>query len=201
MNDTSINDLLERGKAALKAGRKTEARALFEEVLAKDEHNEQAWLWLSGAVDTDADRRICLENVLEINPHNGRARKALDLLRQREGQGSASPFVSVRSLKSQLDPALFSAETEAPETPSEPEPPLEAREAQEEEKKEEVEEVEELEETDGQALKWIVGCGAVLALLALVALGAWYLTPGDRAALPPTSVSYTHLTLPTKRIV
>ena len=34
-------------------------------------------MWLSGAVETDEERRICLENVLTINPDNVLARKGL----------------------------------------------------------------------------------------------------------------------------
>jgi tetratricopeptide (TPR) repeat protein len=46
-------------------------------LLELDENNEQAWLWLSGVVDDDADRRVCLENVLALNPNQTAARKGL----------------------------------------------------------------------------------------------------------------------------
>lgn len=62
---------------AAKAGRAAEARRLLETVLDADERNEQAWLWLSGVVDDDEERIICLENVLTINPHNEVARQGL----------------------------------------------------------------------------------------------------------------------------
>jgi tetratricopeptide (TPR) repeat protein len=52
-------------------------------VIEVDERNEQAWLWLSGVVDTDEDRLICLENVLMLNPENVRARAGLRWLQQR----------------------------------------------------------------------------------------------------------------------
>ena len=73
--------MLNRAIAAAKAGRKTEARQLLEAVLDADERNERAWLWLSGVVDSDEERIICLENVLSINPANQPARKGLAVLR------------------------------------------------------------------------------------------------------------------------
>ncbi len=71
---------LQLGMAALKAGEKDKARALFMAVIDNDENNEQAWLWLSGAVDNDEDKQVCLENVLTLNPNNQAARRGLDKL-------------------------------------------------------------------------------------------------------------------------
>lgn len=69
--------LLRQGIAAVKAGRKEEARQALMQVIELDERNELAWMWLSGVVDDPADQRICLENVLEINPDNASAQKGL----------------------------------------------------------------------------------------------------------------------------
>jgi hypothetical protein len=63
-------DLVEAGIAALKSGRKTDARFLLEQALEVDPQSEQSWLWLSGAVDTDEERRFCLTQVLSINEWN-----------------------------------------------------------------------------------------------------------------------------------
>lgn len=65
------------------------------EALKQDERNETAWLWLSGAVDNDEERAICLENVLTINPANERARRGLEELRRRvppPAQSVTCPF-------------------------------------------------------------------------------------------------------------
>ncbi|MDX9832732.1 MAG: tetratricopeptide repeat protein [Anaerolineae bacterium] len=80
-------ELLRRGIASAKAGRKEEAREALLQVVKLDERNEQAWLWLSAVVDSNEEREICLENVLAINPDNGRARAGLEWLRQ-----SSPPF-------------------------------------------------------------------------------------------------------------
>ena len=79
----TTEDFLKQGITALNEGQKAEARSLLMQVVEQDERNEAAWLWLSGAVDTDEDRRICLENVLAINPSNKAAQKGLSILRQR----------------------------------------------------------------------------------------------------------------------
>lgn len=74
--------LLKQGIQAARKGQRDTAQKLLLEVIAQDERNEAAWLWLSGVVDEDADRIICLENVLAINPDSGHARKGLEKLRQ-----------------------------------------------------------------------------------------------------------------------
>jgi hypothetical protein len=79
---TDTNKWLQAGITAVRAGDRGQARACLMKVLAADEENELAWLWLSAVVETDADRRICLENVLTLNPHHAAARKGLARLRQ-----------------------------------------------------------------------------------------------------------------------
>jgi hypothetical protein len=80
---TTAHDLLQQGIEALKAGRKAEARKLLAQVVQQDERNEMGWLWLSGTVDTDEEWRICLENVLAINPSNASARRGIEMLESR----------------------------------------------------------------------------------------------------------------------
>ncbi len=79
-NADHASELLRRGIAAAKAGHKEEARRLLMQVVELEEKNEQAWLWLSGVVETAEDRRICLENVLALNPDNAHAQAGLAYL-------------------------------------------------------------------------------------------------------------------------
>jgi ketosteroid isomerase-like protein len=74
------DQLLKQGIAAYKAGRQDEARELFYQTLELDRDNEQAWMWLSGVVETDLERRICLEEVLALNPNNAVAKRGLEYL-------------------------------------------------------------------------------------------------------------------------
>ncbi len=83
---SSVDELLKQGIAAVRAGRKDEARQKLMWVVERDEQNEQAWLWLSGVVESTADQRVCLENVLAINPANAAAQRGLRLLDQQAPQ-------------------------------------------------------------------------------------------------------------------
>jgi len=80
---TDTNDVLKQGIAALKAGQKAEARRLLKQVVQQDKDNETAWLWLSGAVDTDRERIHCLRETLRINPDNQHARRGLEKLERK----------------------------------------------------------------------------------------------------------------------
>lgn len=83
MAESQVNQWLQQGVAAAKAGRREEARRLLMQVVEADERIELAWLWLSSVVDTDADRLVCLENVLTLNPGSEEARAGLEWLQQR----------------------------------------------------------------------------------------------------------------------
>ncbi len=79
----NVDAMVREGINAYRAGKREEARALLFKAVELDEHNEQAWLWLSAVVDSVEDQQTCLENVLTINPHNERARQGLRTLSQR----------------------------------------------------------------------------------------------------------------------
>jgi hypothetical protein len=78
---TEVSTLVQQGIAAVKRGRRDEGRELLMRAVELDDHNEQAWLWLSGVADGIEDQIICLENVLVINPGNTAAERGLRQLR------------------------------------------------------------------------------------------------------------------------
>ena len=88
-----IRQLLREGVEAARAGDKATARDLFEQVTELDESNEQAWFRLAAVVESDEERRVCLENVLHINPDNERAQQILDRLVARQEEASAGDDV------------------------------------------------------------------------------------------------------------
>ena len=94
MTPVDARDALELAIAALKAGNKVEARRLLDGLLAADRYNEQAWLWMSGVVDSDAERIICLENVLTLNPYNERARQGLEKLGRQPPPLPIAPLIA-----------------------------------------------------------------------------------------------------------
>ncbi len=53
----NVEAMVREGINAFKAGRKDEARALLLKATELDQYNEQAWLWLSGLMDTPDDQR------------------------------------------------------------------------------------------------------------------------------------------------
>jgi hypothetical protein len=78
--DSQITEWLYDGALALSEGDRERARELLLRVVEQDEANEEAWLWLSGAVDDPEDQRTALENVLALNPQNKHALYGLDVL-------------------------------------------------------------------------------------------------------------------------
>ncbi len=72
-----MHDQLQQAIAAAEVGQRTEARQLLLQVVEDDERNEDAWLRLASVLDHPEDRRMCLENVLELNPQHSAARAAV----------------------------------------------------------------------------------------------------------------------------
>jgi hypothetical protein len=82
-------DTLQAGITAAREGRREEARELLQQALQADPRSEQGWLWMSAVVETDDERRICLERVLTINPKNQTAQAGLEKLGSADGLGDS----------------------------------------------------------------------------------------------------------------
>ena len=120
MDENLLKTLLEEGIAAAKAGQKEQARQCLMRVVEADETNEQAWLWLSGVVESLEDRQVCLENVLALNPDSGPAKKGLAwITQQRAKQG-------LPSLPEAPQPVAPPPSEPPPPPTSPPSPPLSA---------------------------------------------------------------------------
>ncbi len=83
--------LFKAGKDAAKQGDNARAHDLFRQAIEIDPYHEQVWLWLASVVETDEDRRVCFENVLELNPTHPAARKQLNKLDQMMLEEAMSP--------------------------------------------------------------------------------------------------------------
>jgi tetratricopeptide (TPR) repeat protein len=79
------SDLLRHAIELARSGKKVEARDAFLRIVDKDTHNELAWMWLAGLVDSLEDKIIACENVLAINPSNEKARNYLESLKRKKG--------------------------------------------------------------------------------------------------------------------
>ena len=99
MSQSDVGELLEEAMARVNAGELSQGRALLERTLEQDPHNDPAWVWLSGCVEDPRQRRICLEQALNVNPVN---QAALDGMKLLDGQlvqvASAEPTLLERRL-------------------------------------------------------------------------------------------------------
>ena len=80
MASDRARELRERGIQAAKAGQKDQARQLLQQSLKLDPRNEAAWLWLASVARDKRERMLSLQKLLEVNPNNETARKALQAL-------------------------------------------------------------------------------------------------------------------------
>ena len=85
-NGSPVDDLVRDGIADIKAGDKAAGRGKLEAAVKIDQYNEQAWFWLASVVESTDERRVCLNNVLLINPQNQRAAQMLSRI-----EGHAPP--------------------------------------------------------------------------------------------------------------
>jgi len=65
-----LEQWLQEGIIAAKAGQREQARFRLLDVVEQDQTNEAAWFWLYQVFDRHDDKRICLENLITINPQN-----------------------------------------------------------------------------------------------------------------------------------
>lgn len=65
----------------VKANQRDEARQILRDLIREDSDFEDAWLWMSVAVDSLDQASICLDNVLRVNPKNYEAAGALYRIR------------------------------------------------------------------------------------------------------------------------
>jgi len=114
----SSADQLRQAVALARAGRKVEARDILLDLVDEDPHNEMAWIWLSGLVDTLDDKIIACENILTINPTNDRVRAYLSQLLEEQNQlirleaatqvvaPQADPVVDIPPRSADTDPSV-----------------------------------------------------------------------------------------------
>ncbi len=70
----------------VKDDRRDEARGVLRDLIREYSDFEDAWLWMSVAVDSLDQSSICLDNVLRVNPTNSEAAGALYRIRIPEMQ-------------------------------------------------------------------------------------------------------------------
>jgi Mg-chelatase subunit ChlD/tetratricopeptide (TPR) repeat protein len=85
--------LVEQGMAAMKAGNREAALAVFRFATEIDPSNETAWLWLASIYTELPVVAHCLQRVVTLNPQNEQAKQALQavLVKMQPAQSAASP--------------------------------------------------------------------------------------------------------------
>lgn len=79
-------DLLNAGREAFAKGKDAEAHSLWRQAAALNPQNEAIWVELLSVVKSTEDRRVCLENILAINPKNAQAKSELQIYRLMQGR-------------------------------------------------------------------------------------------------------------------
>ncbi len=79
-----FNNLLQAGRSALALGNRQQAHDIWKKAAQMNPHSESVWLALLEVIDNDQDRRVCLENILQINSMNVQARRELNKLDARD---------------------------------------------------------------------------------------------------------------------
>jgi hypothetical protein len=79
---TRVDRLLALGYAALRSGDKRSAHDRWREAAETDPYNERVWVSLLNVLSERDDRRVCLENIVAINPYNADARRQLRRLQE-----------------------------------------------------------------------------------------------------------------------
>lgn len=72
-----MEDLLEQGIIAYKAGKIGEARKIFVTLVKQNPNDEHIWEWMYAVSSEEKERVYCLKQVLRINPKNDRVNQLL----------------------------------------------------------------------------------------------------------------------------
>ena len=75
--ETNNEELLQMAIRAAKSGQKDGARVMFRQVYDRNRRNETAMMWLARLSRTPQERREWLQRILENNPENEAAQKAI----------------------------------------------------------------------------------------------------------------------------
>jgi hypothetical protein len=75
-----MDDLLQQGVQAYRAGKRDEARKFFITLVKQSQDDERAWGWMYNVCNTDQERIHCLKQVVRINPKNEKANQLLNQL-------------------------------------------------------------------------------------------------------------------------
>lgn len=92
LKDMSDDVLFGQAIEALRQGNKSQAREILTRLIRAEPENATYWVWLSAAVESEKERRYCLEKAYQIDPQNAAAQRGLLLLGVRTSTEEIRPF-------------------------------------------------------------------------------------------------------------
>jgi len=104
VTDAELQELLRQGAAAARVGEREAAQKAFRRATELAPASKDAWLGLAGAVESLAEKRICFQRVLEIEPDNADAQTGLDWVARKEGKLPAQPAAEIEPALSEDAP-------------------------------------------------------------------------------------------------
>ncbi len=72
--------MMRLGQACYVQGARKQAHRYWRRAALIDPGRERVWVSLLNVVETEADRRVCLENILAINPQNQEVKAQLGII-------------------------------------------------------------------------------------------------------------------------
>jgi len=94
-NPMTFARLMRLGQVAHAQGDSRTAHEYWRQAAMLEPDNEQVWTALMWVLDDDEDRKICLKNILTINPRNVQAQQMLDdLIGETQPQEKKEPVVA-----------------------------------------------------------------------------------------------------------
>lgn len=81
---TNNEELLQMAIKAAKSGQKDGARVMLRQVWSRNKRDERAMIWLAKVANTPEERREWLNRVLQVNPENETAKKALAQMKRQD---------------------------------------------------------------------------------------------------------------------
>lgn len=96
-----MDDFLQQGIIAYRAGNRDEARKLFAAAIKQNQNDERVWGWMYNVANNDQERKYCLQQVLRINPQNEKAKSKLNDFMELESPHEKP--VSVQPVQSEKD--------------------------------------------------------------------------------------------------
>lgn len=104
---------VEEGIGYLHDGLREEGERALRIAIKEDPRDVTAWLWLSQAITSDAEKITCLLKVLELDPHNVVARQKLAAMQEQNRTSRpefVSPFKSEAAEEARRQPETFKYE-------------------------------------------------------------------------------------------